>query len=371
MEIGIFLLLPAPPAATDREVIAEALWEVDLAEAGGFDSVWIAEHHLSSFGLVGAPSVLAAAVAQRTVRIQVGYAVAVVPLHHPVRLAEEIAWVDNLSRGRVMVGLGAGFSPYELAAFGVPPEERHERLAEGEAILRGLLGEESFGWAGKHWQFPPVTLRPRPYRGVAPPLLRASSGGASLRAAALAGQAVMLGLAPFEQIAERVDAYRAVRQEAGRSAAEIDREVGELRVLRRVCVGASDEEAMALARRAVAWEAATARRVAAGHRAAGAAGAAGEEGARAAADEAAAAEAAGAETAAAALEGGCVGAPATVLRELLALRELGIRHVIAWVTFGDMPFPAARRSLALLQREILPRLARAADAAVAPRLMRS
>jgi alkanesulfonate monooxygenase SsuD/methylene tetrahydromethanopterin reductase-like flavin-dependent oxidoreductase (luciferase family) len=348
MEIGIFLLLPAPATVTDREVIEEALWEVDFAEAGGFGSVWIAEHHLSPFGLVGAPSVLAAAVAQRTARIQIGYAVAVVPLHHPVRLAEEIAWVDNLSRGRVLVGVGPGFSPYELGAFGVPPEERHERLEEGEAILRGLLERESFGWTGKHWQFPPVTLRPRPYRGVAPVLLRASSGGASLRAAALAGRPVMLGLAPLGRIAEQVAAFRAAGAEAGRSGEEIARQVGEIRVLRRVCVAASDEAAAAHARQAVAWEAATARRVhgAADIPADGADRADGADGA-----------------AAAALEGGCIGAAATVLRELLALQALGIRHVIAWVSFGDLPFAAARQSLELLRRDILPRLALAEGAA--------
>ena len=329
MEIGIFLLLPAPPAVTDREVIEEALWEVDFAEAGGFGSVWIAEHHLSPFGLVGAPSVLAAAVAQRTARVQIGYAVAVVPLHHPVRLAEEIAWVDNLSRGRVVVGVGAGFSPFEMEALGVPLAERHERMEEGEAILRGLLERESFSWAGKHWQVPPVTLRPRPYRGVAPTLLRATSGGASLRAAARAGRPVMLGLAPFERIAESVDAYRAVRGDAGRGAAEIEREVGELRLLRRITVAGSDAEAVTLARRAAAWEAATARRV----------------------------HGAGEEAAAGLLAGGCVGAPATVRRGLLALRALGIRHIIAWVSFGDMPFAAARRSLELLRDEVLPGLA--------------
>src|SRR5258708_19664318 len=120
MEIGIFQLLPAPEALADREVIEQALWEVDFAEANGFDSVWVAEHHLSSFGLVGAPSVLAAAVAQRTQRVRIGYAVAVLPLHHPLRLAEEIAWVDNLSRGRLMVAVGPGFSPYDFAAFHLP-----------------------------------------------------------------------------------------------------------------------------------------------------------------------------------------------------------------------------------------------------------
>src|ERR1043166_5351569 len=130
MDIGLFQLLPAPGGEDDAGVVARALSEADRAEALGFDSVWIAEHHLSDFGLVGAPSVYAAAVAQRTRRIDIGYAVAVVPLHHPVRLAEEIAWLTHLSRGRVLVGMGPGFSPFEFGAYGVPLEDRHERFEE-------------------------------------------------------------------------------------------------------------------------------------------------------------------------------------------------------------------------------------------------
>src|SRR5258708_33198737 len=144
MEIGIVQLLPAPEALSDREVIEQALWEVDLAEAGGYSSVWVTEHHLSSFGLVGAPSVYAAAVAARTERITIGYGVAVVPLHHPLRLAEEIAWIDYLSRGRLMVGIGPGFSPYAFAAFGVPLGERHRPVQQGVALPPGALGGASF-----------------------------------------------------------------------------------------------------------------------------------------------------------------------------------------------------------------------------------
>jgi alkanesulfonate monooxygenase SsuD/methylene tetrahydromethanopterin reductase-like flavin-dependent oxidoreductase (luciferase family) len=362
LEIGIFQLLPAPETRGDQEVIAQALREVDLAEAGGFGSVWIAEHHLSSFGLVGAPSVFAAAVAQRTERLEIGYAIAVVPLHHPVRLAEEIAWVDNLSRGRLLVGVGPGFSPFEFAAFGVPLAERHARLAEGTAIVQGLLAQESFSHEGTYWSIPAVTLRPRPYRGTPPPFLCASSGAESLRTAALAGMPVMLGLQPTARIAERVAAYRQVRAELGRSENEIDCEVARFRVLRRIVVAGTDVEAMADARRALAWEEGTARRVhvagdgrpkeADGARTAdsSAAGEGGEgQGARTAGGSAAGDDGASSEVA-----GGCIGTPETVIGELLALRALGIRHVIAWVNFGDMPAANVRRSLGLLAQEVLP-----------------
>lgn len=336
MEIGIFQLLPAPEGRADREVIEQALWEVDFAEANGFGSVWIAEHHLSSFGLVGAPSVFAAAVAQRTERVSIGYAVAVLPLHHPLRLAEEIAWVDHLSRGRLMVGVGPGFSPYEFAALDVQFAERQARFEEGAAILRGALEEETFSYSGRFWSVPPVTLRPRPYRGVPPPFLRASSGEESLRAAALAGVPVLLGLKPVAEIAERVALYRDVRSRLGRSAVEIDREVGETRVLRRVAVADTDEEALEDASRALTWETRTAERVHGGGAGSPAPTADGSPAGKPAE-----------------IAGGCIGTPATVVRELLALRALGIRHVIAWLDFGDMPYAKVRRSMELIQRYVL------------------
>src|SRR5258708_37753383 len=116
MEIGIFLLLPAPEALADREVIEQALWEIDFAEANGFDSVWVAEHHLSSFGLPGAPSVFPAAVAQRTRRVRIGYAGGALPLHPPLPPAGAIARGDSRSRGRLGVGVRPRLRPCESAA---------------------------------------------------------------------------------------------------------------------------------------------------------------------------------------------------------------------------------------------------------------
>ena len=347
MDIGIFQLLPAPETLSDREVIEQALWEVDCAETGGYDSIWIAEHHLASFGLVGAPSVYAAAVAQRTLRVGIGYAVAVLPLHHPLRLAEEIAWVDNLSQGRVLVGVGPGFSPYELGAFGVPLDERQARLEEGTAILRTALSQPSFTHAGRFWNIPRVTLRPRPYRGSSPPFLRASSAPESLRQAALDGVPLLLGLKPTAQIAECIAAYRACRSALGLSAAAIDREVAEFRVLRRVALAPSDGEALTDARQALCWENAVGSRV---HGAGG-----GDSGAN---DGAAARLAGGTEVHdLPEVTGGCIGTPQTVLRELAERRALGIRHVIAWLSFGDLPYAKVRRSMELIRQEVIPILA--------------
>lgn len=235
MDFGVFQLLPRGRAASDREVIEQGLWEVDFAERNGFESVWIAEHHFSGFGLAGAPSVYAAAIAQRTRRIRIGYGVAVVPLHQPLRLAEEISWVDHLSEGRVMVGVGPGFMADEFAGFGVPLDERHARLAEGFDIVRRALAES--------------IVRPEPYTRPHPPFYWASSSDEAMRR----GFPLLLGTKPIAEIAERLDRYREIRNAPSEA---IEREIGEMYILRRVTKDI-DEELETLGslglRKVIAW----------------------------------------------------------------------------------------------------------------------
>ena len=125
MRIGLFLILPQPPGTSQQQVFAAALDDAVAAERLGFDSVWVTEHHGSGYGLSAAPSVLAAAIAARTERVAIGYAVNVTPLHLPVRLAEEIATVDQISGGRVVAGFGPGYSPVEFRTMGADFASRH------------------------------------------------------------------------------------------------------------------------------------------------------------------------------------------------------------------------------------------------------
>src|SRR5688500_7633014 len=174
MHIGIFQLLPRGRAASDREVVEQALWEVDFAERHDFGSVWITEHHFSGYGLIGVPSVYAAGIAQRTRRIRIGYGVAVVPLHHPLRLAEGISWVDHLSEGRRMVVVGPGVSAFECGGFGVPVKERHARCVEGFDIVRRVLTEPEITFEGKR-----LRIHPHPYTRPHPPFYWASTSDES------------------------------------------------------------------------------------------------------------------------------------------------------------------------------------------------
>src|ERR1051325_2714554 len=203
MNIGIFQLLPRGRAATDREVVEQALWEVDFAERHGFESIWVTEHHFSGYGSIGVPSVYAAGIAQRTKRIRIGYGVAVVPLHHPLRLAEEISWVDHMSEGRLAVGVGPGFSAFEFDGFGVPLNERHERLAEGLEIVRRALADPEITFEGKR-----LAIRPSPYTRPHPPFYWASTADESLRKASAEGMPFLFGQEPVAQLAQPLEHYR-------------------------------------------------------------------------------------------------------------------------------------------------------------------
>ena len=310
MKLGLFQLLPRAAGATDADVIARAVEEAVRADALGFDSVWIAEHHLSPFGLGSAPSIDLAALSQRTHRVALGYAVAVLPLHHPVRLAEEIAWVDQLSKGRLLVGVGPGFSPYELGAFGVRLEDRHAVFEERLATLASLLGGGG-------------SLAPAPFRASGPPLLRAASRCEALLRATRDGMSALLGLRSNAELAAMLDDYRRRRAEAGASSAAVEREIASFRVLRRVVVSEDGDAARRAARRALVWEAELERRV---------------HGLPAPCD--------GDD------RGLVAGTPEEAAEELAAVAALGPRHVLAWLSFGDLAPETSARSLELLAKAV-------------------
>ena len=322
MDIGIFQLLPRGRATSDRELVEQALWEVDFAETHGFESIWITEHHFSGYGSIGVPSVYAAGIAQRTKRIRIGYGVAVVPLHHPLRLAEEISWADHLSEGRVVVGVGPGFSPFEFGGFGVPVKERHTQFLEGFEVVRRALADSEITFEGKR-----LTIRPRPYTSPHPPFYWASTSDESLRKAGEEGMPLLFGTEPIAQIAERLDRYRAIRSEAGVSGNVIEREIGEMYVLRRICVANTDDDALREVQEPLRWHREIGTRV--------------HEHGEAAVTLPTFADDSKIDVA----EAGWFGSVATIRRQLDELRALGLRKVIGWFHFGNMPYASVRRSM--------------------------
>ncbi len=252
MKFGTFHILPMPEGTTAHDVIHETLKEVDLAESMGFNTVWLAEHHSSRFGLCASASVLGAAVAMRTQRVKIGYAVNVTPLHHPLRLAEEVAFVDQLSNGRVIAGFGPGYAPYEFDLYGVPLDERHERHREGTEIVMKAWREEKFSYHGQYYDFDNVSVLPKPYQRPHPPIAIAAGSPASVIGVAKSALRLLL-LVASDQIDNLLKVYREAAAAAGQLEAEVSARLAHTGVMRTIYVADDDDEARRLAREHSVW----------------------------------------------------------------------------------------------------------------------
>jgi probable F420-dependent oxidoreductase len=216
--------------------------ECERAEAAGFDSVWLGEHH-NNVLLYPTPLLGLAAIAARTRRVRLGTAVLLLPLHHPLAVAEEAAMVDVISRGRLVLGIGAGYAPEEFAAFDVSPAERGSRLDEAVPLIQRLWTEEGVTHAGRHYRLTGATVSPRPVQRPRPPIWFAGWVEPALRRAGRLGDAWLGGpSATLDELATCVRVYRQARAAAGREA-----EAGEIALLRYVFVAETTDRARALA----------------------------------------------------------------------------------------------------------------------------
>jgi alkanesulfonate monooxygenase SsuD/methylene tetrahydromethanopterin reductase-like flavin-dependent oxidoreductase (luciferase family) len=163
MNFGLILTgeNPKPWQVPSAQLYRSMLQQAVLAEELGYDSVWTAEHHGTDEYWPAQFPVLAA-IAARTSRIRVGTYIVILPLYHPLQVAEEAATLDALSDGRFDLGVGQGYVVDEYAAYNISRRERPARMEEGLAILRGVWEQEGFSFAGKHYNVAPFSLRPRP-----------------------------------------------------------------------------------------------------------------------------------------------------------------------------------------------------------------
>ncbi len=162
MKFSNFLFPESRTPDNDFAIINDALREAELCDQLGYDALWLAEHHFDGGCAYVDPVTFASAIAARTQRIKIGFAVAQMALHHPTRFAEQIALVDNISRGRMMVGVGRGtaYNFYEFRGYGIDPQEAQERLLEVEQVLVEAWTTENYRHEGKFWQMQLPALRP-------------------------------------------------------------------------------------------------------------------------------------------------------------------------------------------------------------------
>tara|TARA_B100001123_G_C15260883_1_gene1006534 strand:+ start:534 stop:1559 length:1026 start_codon:yes stop_codon:yes gene_type:complete len=170
MDFGTFLLLQSPTAKTHEEIFSRGTELAKAADKFGFDSVWCAEHHFSTYGYLSRPLMFASYLATQTERIRVGSAVVVLPLHHPLIVAEEIATADLLSKGRLDVGLGRGYQVYEFDRLGASLDESREKFEEAVDILLLSFEGEPFSYNGRHYNFDETSVFPTPVQKPRPPI---------------------------------------------------------------------------------------------------------------------------------------------------------------------------------------------------------
>ncbi len=191
MKFGIFdhLDIRDEPLAKTYD---ERLKLLHLADQAGFHAYHLAEHHGTPLGAAPSPSVFLSAVARETTRIRLGPMVFLLPLYHPLRLIEEICILDNLSKGRLELGVGRGISPIEIGFFGVEPDATHTLFREAlEVILKGLSSER-LNHEGEHFHFDNVPMALRPVQTPHPPVWAGVGGQQSQEFAAEIGMNMMV-----------------------------------------------------------------------------------------------------------------------------------------------------------------------------------
>jgi luciferase family oxidoreductase group 1 len=193
MDIGTFLLMQSPSARSSEEIYARGVEQAQAAESLGFRNVWMAEHHFSTYGYLSRPLQLASYIAAKTTRIRVGTAVIVVPLHHPLIIAEEIAMLDVLSGGRTDVGLGRGYQRYEFERFGLKLDSGSPRWDESVDILLKAFEGKPFSYHGKVFDLAETSIYPKPVQTPRPPIWITAQSEFSIDAAARRGLNVLTG----------------------------------------------------------------------------------------------------------------------------------------------------------------------------------
>jgi alkanesulfonate monooxygenase SsuD/methylene tetrahydromethanopterin reductase-like flavin-dependent oxidoreductase (luciferase family) len=347
MLFSTFLFPDSRDPSHDGAVIDETVREAVLADRLGADIVWLAEHHFDGISVYADPMVLAGALAASLHHAGLGFAVIQMALHHPIRLAEQMALLDHLMKGRLIVGLGRGssYNIYDYQGFGIDHREAQERLDEAEAIMFKAWTESGFTHDGRFWQLQVPMLRPRPYTQPHPVVIRGSSGDASLVELARQGKPFMMNVQSLETTARRVDLYRLTMQGAGHDEAAVARNLAASWVWRNFYVADSDEAAARVG--ISAFETMTAARAEMRNQVFA------ETGERIVVPKQ---DLPGARTSRG--DGLIHGTPARVAEDVAALDRLGIGGIIGTFRLGPMPHEVAMESLTLFMEKVAPQFRR-------------
>ena len=333
LQFGVFDHLDRNALSLDRQY-EERLIAIEACEAAGFDSYHLAEHHATPLGMSPSPGIFLSAVAQRTRRIRFGPLVYILPLYHPLRLAEEIVMLDRLSNGRYNVGLGRGISPIETSLFGRDPAESPARFDEVLAVLRLAFTQDRVTLAGRYYRFDDVPIEMHPLQQPHPPFWYGVGSAQSAARAAERG---------FNAVTLHVEGTREIVRSFVETAARVGKPQLQIGLSRFVVVAETEARALAIARRAFpSWHASFHHL----YHSRGRSPVAGErpdfDGMRK-------------------LGHAIAGSPETVAAALeVQLTESGAELLLGQFLFGDVHLDEGLESIALFAQEVMPALRSAA-----------
>lgn len=350
MKFGTFFFFQLPPGHRDADVIHRELEQMQWTEELGFDQLWLTEHHFIEYGLSVDPPAIAAAAAMLTRRVRIGLAAAILPFHNPIRLAEQLALVDIMSKGRLDVGIGRGNRPMEFSGYQIPQVENRERFEEIQQILVSAWTKDSFEFHGKYYQVPQVRVLPKPYQQPHPPLYVVCVGPDTIKATARQGlpmlNSVLYG--NTDPLIANRDLYRKSMKEAGFTDVQVAAALDKWGVSRHVYVAETDQQAFAEAKDAEIWYQSSLKRFLVPDRI--------EE----AHPDLRPAFRAMAERLSKVTWEDLVretlvfGSPETVTRKLKEMETIGVGQAMCWMNFGGLAQGKVRRSMELFSREVMP-----------------
>jgi alkanesulfonate monooxygenase SsuD/methylene tetrahydromethanopterin reductase-like flavin-dependent oxidoreductase (luciferase family) len=217
MNFGMFTDFHVRKGMSQPEAFDESFAQIIEAEMMGIDSVWLAEHHFSpDRSVLASPMVMASAIAARTTKIRIGMAVQVLPLTNPLRVAEEAATVDQISKGRFEFGIGrSGLTKY-YQGYNVPYSESRQRFFEALDVIMSAWSKTEFSYRGEYYSYQDVTVVPKPFQLPYPPTRVAVASEDTFSIVGKMGHPIFISAnTPIPQLQERLRLYRQARKEGG------------------------------------------------------------------------------------------------------------------------------------------------------------
>jgi alkanesulfonate monooxygenase SsuD/methylene tetrahydromethanopterin reductase-like flavin-dependent oxidoreductase (luciferase family) len=221
MKFGVLQFFSWPGRRVPLDVMYDRVFQrIDVMERTGYDAVWLAEHHFSTYSVCPSIHMMGTHIAARTERLRIGTAVSLAPFYHPLRLAEEVALLDVLSDGRVNWGVGRGFDPTEYRTFGVDPEQSYPRFREAVELVLAAWRSERLTFHGEFHTFEDIEVLPKPLQQPHPPVWLAATSPGAIDWCAEQGYSILMDPhASHGEIAEKRARYESGLETAGFSMA--------------------------------------------------------------------------------------------------------------------------------------------------------